>query len=57
MLDERITRVKELVSKREEIDAELRQLFGIEEKARKPQQCSKCGEPGHTARTCTKVEE
>ncbi|MGO8866410.1 MAG: hypothetical protein ACLQME_07920 [Alphaproteobacteria bacterium] len=32
MLDERIARVKTLIAKREEIDAELAQLLGIEPK-------------------------
>lgn len=54
MLDERIARVKALIAQRETIDEELRQILGLEERQRKPQVCGKCGEPGHTARTCTK---
>ena len=55
MLDERITRVKELISQREEIDAELAGLFGFEPRqteTRSPRRCSKCGEAGHRATNC-----
>jgi len=51
-IDARITRVKDLIAKREEIDAELASLFGLTIGSRKPQKCASCGEPGHTARTC-----
>jgi hypothetical protein len=53
-IDARISRVKDLISKREEIDAELAALFGITAPPRKLQKCTSCGEPGHTARTCRK---
>ena len=55
MLDERITRVKELISQREEIDAELAGLFGIDPRqagVKPPRRCSKCGEAGHRATNC-----
>jgi Zinc knuckle len=54
-IDGRISRVKDLIAKREEIDAELASLFGLTVGSRKPQKCTNCGEPGHTARTCGKV--
>ena len=51
-MDTRIARVKELIAKREEIDAELSVLLGVEPKAKKPQRCSICNGEGHSARTC-----
>jgi hypothetical protein len=51
-IDTQIARVKELIAKREEIDAELAGMFGIEPKAKKPQRCSICNGEGHSARTC-----
>jgi hypothetical protein len=51
-IDTQITRVKDLIAKREEIDAELFAILGVTPKVRKPQRCSKCNEEGHSARTC-----
>ena len=51
-IDERIARVKDLIQKREEIDAELGGIFGISVRAKKALRCSKCGEEGHNAKTC-----
>ena len=51
-IDTQIVRVKDLIAKREEIDAELSTIFGVAPKVRKPQRCSHCNEEGHTARTC-----
>jgi hypothetical protein len=54
-----MTRIRELVQEREEIDAELLSVLNItatEPKGRKQQTCSKCGKAGHTARTCTDVQ-
>jgi hypothetical protein len=59
MLDERITRVKELISQREEIDTELASLFGIDPRqteAKPPRRCSKCGEAGHRATNCPQAQ-
>ena len=56
-LDVQIVRVKELIQKREEIDGELSAILGATPKARKPQACSKCGQEGHSARTCTQQSE
>jgi hypothetical protein len=52
-IDARIARVKELIEKREQLDAELNELLGggvLREK--RSSKCSKCGEPGHRATTC-----
>jgi hypothetical protein len=38
MLDDKLARVKKLISKREEIDAELSQLLGISEKTKRGRQ-------------------
>ena len=52
-IDGKIARVKELIAKREELDAELNELLGggtVREK--RSSKCSICGEPGHRATTC-----
>jgi hypothetical protein len=52
-IDARIARVKELIAKREELDAELNELLGngvLREK--RSSKCSICGEPGHRSTTC-----
>lgn len=51
-IDTRIARVKDLIARREDIDAELSAALGVTSKARKPQRCSNCNEEGHSARTC-----
>lgn len=51
-IDTQIARVKELMARREEIDAELSTMLGIEAKGRKVQRCSICNGEGHSARTC-----
>jgi hypothetical protein len=50
-LDDKIARAKELIARREEIDTELSQLMNGTF-AKRVQRCSKCGEEGHSARTC-----
>lgn len=68
-MDVDISRARELLSKREElanelseIDAELGGIFsgngsGKSKSKRAPQKCSKCGEEGHSARTCPNPEQ
>jgi hypothetical protein len=56
-IDSRITRVKDLIAKRDEIDAELSVILGVAPKVRKPQRCSICNEEGHTARTCPQQQQ
>jgi hypothetical protein len=51
-IDTQIARVKDLIAKREAIDAELATVFGMAPKTRKPLRCSVCNEEGHSARTC-----
>ena len=51
-IDTPIARVKELITKREEIDADLSSMLRLEPKSKKPQRCSICNEEGHSARTC-----
>jgi len=51
-IDTQIARIKDLIAKREEIDAELSGVLGISPKVRKPQRCSVCDQEGHSARTC-----
>jgi hypothetical protein len=53
-IDTQIARVKDLIAKREEIDAELLSILGVTPKVRKSQRCSVCNEEGHSARTCPK---
>ena len=56
-IDEKIVRVKDLIQRREEIDAKLAGLFGISVKAKKTLRCSKCGEEGHNAKTCSSPQQ
>jgi uncharacterized coiled-coil DUF342 family protein len=51
-IDAKIARVKELIAKREELDAELNELLGGAARERRAPKCSVCGEPGHRASTC-----
>ncbi len=52
-LDNKIARVKALIAKREEIDAELAELLsGGAVREKRSLKCSICGEPGHRATTC-----
>jgi hypothetical protein len=51
-IDTQIARVKDLIARREEIDAELAGILGLVPKVRKTTRCSTCNEEGHTARTC-----
>lgn len=51
-LDSKIARVKELIAKREELDAELSGLLGGAGRERRISRCSICDEPGHRASTC-----
>ncbi|MBR0960897.1 hypothetical protein [Bradyrhizobium japonicum] len=53
-IDTQITRVKDLIAKREAIDAELSSLLGVTPRVRKTLRCSICNEEGHTARSCEK---
>lgn len=53
-LDSTLARVKELTAQREAIDAELLALFGGQLTQKRTLTCSKCGERGHTARSCNK---
>lgn len=48
------THIRELLAKRDDLDAEIREAVGGEVKERKTITCSNCGEAAHTARTCTK---
>jgi hypothetical protein len=54
-LDDKIALTKELIRKREELDEQLTALLCGEVK-KKPVTCSRCGETGHTARTCPQKE-
>ena len=55
-IDDKITRVKELIQKREEIDTELADMFGLVVRGKKSLRCSKCGAEGHNAKTCEASE-
>jgi hypothetical protein len=53
-LDERLTRIRDLIETKERIDAELEELLGgsLEKRRRAPQKCGICDSEGHTARNC-----
>ncbi|WFU37228.1 hypothetical protein QA635_39185 [Bradyrhizobium brasilense] len=51
-LESKIARVKELIAKREELDAQLGELLGGAGRERRIAKCSICNEPGHRASTC-----
>lgn len=51
-------RIRQLLDQRDELDRELASAVNGATNStsnRKPASCSKCGEEGHTARTCAKV--
>ena len=51
-MDAKFIRIRELITQQEEIEAELNNLVSGTTKERKPQTCAKCGQPGHSSRTC-----
>lgn len=55
---ERVARAAELVKQRDDIDNELKTIFG-EITTPPPQQrkCGHCGEPGHQKRTCPQLSQ
>ena len=56
-IETKITRVKELIQKREDIDAELATFFGLIPRTKKIVRCSRCGEEGHNSKTCPSQQE
>jgi hypothetical protein len=53
-MEDKVKAVRDLIAQRDEIDRQLAALFaGEAPSTRRPQRCSKCGQEGHTARTCT----
>ena len=51
-LESKIARVKELIAKREEIDAELHELLAGTIREKRVGKCSICGQAGHRASAC-----
>lgn len=53
-IDDTIEQVKKLIAQRDEIYSQLEALLGGERAptAKRTVTCSRCNEPGHTARTC-----
>lgn len=50
-------KLRELLNKRDEIDAEIAAaVLGASKQPRAPQKCGKCGQEGHSARTCAKLD-
>lgn len=54
-MDAKLLRIKELIETKERVDAELEEMLGGAT-VRKTVKCSKCGQEGHTARTCDKTK-
>jgi len=48
--------IRDLLNRRDEIDAELASLLSGT-KERKPQRCSLCQQEGHSARTCPQKDK
>jgi hypothetical protein len=51
-----IDKLKALIAKREEIDAEIIEAVGGK-KERAAKKCGTCGQEGHTSRTCTQQQQ
>jgi hypothetical protein len=51
-IDTQIARIKELITKREEIDEQLAALFGGAAVTKKTRRCKICDGEGHNALTC-----
>ena len=51
-MEQKLTRIKQLIELKEQTDAELETLIGGATYAKKKVTCSICGTEGHTARTC-----
>jgi hypothetical protein len=51
-MDDKLTRIKQLIELKEQTDAELETLIGGGAYAKKKVTCSICNTEGHTARTC-----
>jgi hypothetical protein len=56
-IDTKIARIKELIQRREDIDAELATFLTIGAKTKKIVRCSRCGEEGHNSKTCSNTPE
>lgn len=53
-MDTKLARLKELITQKEAVDAELESLLGGSVvKEPKTRVCKKCGAQGHNAKTCT----
>jgi hypothetical protein len=51
-IETQIARIKDLIARREEIDAELSAILGVTPRAKRTLHCSICNGEGHSARTC-----
>jgi hypothetical protein len=52
-VDAKLSRIKDLITEKERIDAELESLLGgAPQKGSRTRVCSICNEEGHTARSC-----
>ena len=51
-MEARLQRIKELIEAKERIDSELEGLISGTARPPKQKLCKKCGEPGHSAKTC-----
>jgi len=51
-IDAQIARIKEIITKREELDEQLAALFGGAAVTKKTRRCKICDGEGHNALTC-----
>jgi hypothetical protein len=45
-------KIAEMQTERATIEGRINEMIGVDESPKQERKCSKCGKPGHTARTC-----
>jgi len=57
MIENTLAVLRDLIAQRDEIDRRLAELLGssVPQQERKQKACSRCGQYGHTVRTCATI--